>query len=36
MSLQLGYWGIRGRGQITRLVCAHTGVNWTDKIYMSP
>lgn len=27
-KLTLGYWGIRGRGQVTRLVCAYTGVEW--------
>ena len=25
-KLTFGYWGIRGRGQVTRLVCAYTGV----------
>ncbi len=27
-KLILGYWGIRGRGQVSRLVCAYTGVQW--------
>jgi glutathione S-transferase len=35
-TLTFGYWGVRGRGQITRLVCAHTGVKWEDKVYQSP
>jgi hypothetical protein len=36
MSLVLGYWGIRGRAQVTRLVCAYTGIQWEEKTYTSP
>lgn len=31
----MGYWGIRGRGQVPRLLLAYTGANWTDKKYLS-
>lgn len=26
----LGYWGIRGRGQVLRLLLAYTGLDWKD------
>ena len=29
----LGYWGIRGRGQVLRLLLAYSGLEWEDKIY---
>lgn len=32
----LGYWGIRGRGQVLRLLLAYTGAEWTEKKYFSP
>jgi glutathione S-transferase len=35
-KLTLGYWGIRGRAQVTRLVCSYTGVEWEEKTYTSP
>jgi glutathione S-transferase len=35
-KLTLGYWGIRGRGQVTRLVCAYTGIEWEEKTYTNP
>ena len=31
----LGYWGIRGRGQVLRLLLAYTGAQWTEKKYFS-
>lgn len=30
----LGYWGIRGLGQISRLLLAYTGANWEDVKYV--
>lgn len=32
----LGYWGIRGRGQVLRLLLAYSGLEWEDKIYSGP
>lgn len=32
----LGYWGIRGRGQVLRLLLAYTGLEWEDKVYTGP
>ena len=32
----LGYWGIRGRGQVLRLLLAYTGQPWEDKVYTGP
>lgn len=32
----LGYWGIRGRGQVLRLLLAYTQLDWEDKIYAGP
>lgn len=29
----LGYWSIRGRAQVLRLLLAYTGLNWEDKVY---
>jgi glutathione S-transferase len=29
----LGYWNIRGRGQVPRLLLAYTGLNWEDVVY---
>ena len=26
--LILGYWGIRGKGQVPRLLLSYTGANW--------
>lgn len=34
-SITFGYWGIRGRGQVLRLLLAYTAANWTDKKYLS-
>lgn len=32
-KITLGYWGIRGRGQLPRLLLAYTGADWTDVQY---
>ena len=32
-KIELGYWGIRGRGQTPRLLLSYVGADWTDKIY---
>jgi glutathione S-transferase len=32
-NITLGYWGIRGRGQVPRLLLAYTGLKWTNKAY---
>ena len=32
----LGYWGIRGRGQVLRLLLAYSGLQWEDKVYTGP
>lgn len=29
----LGYWGIRGLGQVPRLLLTYTKANWKNKIY---
>jgi hypothetical protein len=34
--LVLGYWAIRGRGQILRHLLAYTGVEYEEKIYKAP
>ena len=31
-----GYWGIRGAGQVSRLLLAYTGAVWEDVKYTSP
>ena len=33
--ITLGYWAIRGRGQVPRLLLAYTGLKWTNKAYSS-
>lgn len=35
-KVTLGYWRIRGRGQIPRLLLAYTGAVWEDVQYTSP
>jgi len=35
-SIVLGYWGLRGRAQVPRLLLAYTGINFTNKTYTSP
>lgn len=32
----LGYWGIRGRGQVLRLLLAYSGLEWEDRVYSGP
>jgi len=32
--LTLGYWGIRGRGEIVRLLLEYLGLKYTDKAYV--
>jgi glutathione S-transferase len=32
-KVQLGYWGIRGLGQVSRLLLAYTGAVWEDVKY---
>lgn len=34
--IKLGYWGIRGRGQVPRLLLAYTGAAWEDVKYTDP
>lgn len=35
-KVTLGYWRIRGRGQVPRLLLAYTGAIWEDVQYTSP
>ena len=35
-TVKLGYWGIRGRGQVPRLLLAYTGTQWEDVVYADP
>jgi glutathione S-transferase len=32
-EITLGYWGIRGLGQVPRLLLTYTKANWKNKIY---
>jgi glutathione S-transferase len=32
-KIRLGYWGIRGRGQVLRLLLNYTGANWEETTY---
>jgi hypothetical protein len=32
----LGYWALRGRGQVLRHLLAYSGLDWEDKIYQGP
>ena len=32
-KVKLGYWGIRGRGQVPRLLLAYTGADWEETTY---
>lgn len=34
--IKYGYWGLRGNGQVGRLLLAYTGTNWEDVKYMTP
>ena len=35
-KVTLGYWKIRGRGQVPRLLLAYTNAIWEDVQYTSP
>ncbi len=35
-KVTLGYWRIRGRGQVPRLLLAYTGAIWEDIQYTAP
>ena len=32
----MGYWNIRGRGQVIRYLLAYTGLDWEEKTYDQP
>lgn len=32
-KVKLGYWGIRGRGQVPRLLLAYIGADWEETTY---
>lgn len=32
-KLKLGYWALRGRGQVLRLLLAYTGLDWEETTY---
>lgn len=34
--VRYGYWGVRGNGQIGRLLLAYVGANWEDVKYTTP
>lgn len=35
-TVRYGYWGVRGFGQVGRLLLAYSGANWEDVKYNSP
>lgn len=35
-KLILGYWGIRGKGQVPRLLLNYVGADWEEKVYTDP
>ncbi len=35
-NIKFGYWGLRGKGQISRLLLAYTGAQWEDIVYVDP
>lgn len=35
-KIRLGYWAIRGRGQIARLLLEYTHADWEDVQYTAP
>lgn len=35
-KVSLGYWRVRGRAQVPRLLLAYTGALWEDVQYTSP
>lgn len=32
-QITLGYWGLRGRAQVARLLLAYTGADWKEVHY---
>jgi glutathione S-transferase len=32
-KIKLGYWAIRGRGQVLRLLLSYTGAKWEETTY---
>jgi len=34
-KIKLGYWAVRGRAQVSRLLLAYTGADWEDIKYTS-
>ena len=36
MSVTLGYWNIRGLGQLPRLLLAYTGIDFKEMRYTDP
>jgi hypothetical protein len=35
-KIKLGYWNLRGRGQVLRLLLSYTGLPWEDVVYTGP
>lgn len=35
-KIKLGYWGIRGAGQVSRLLLAYTKADWENVAYADP
>ena len=35
-QIKLGYWGIRGAAQVSRLLLAYTGAKWENVAYNDP
>lgn len=35
-KVSLGYWRMRGRGQVPRLLLVYTGATWEDIQYSAP
>lgn len=35
-KIVLGYWAIRGRGQVLRHLLAYSGLEWEDNVYTGP
>jgi len=34
--IKLGYWQLRGRGQVLRLLLAYSGLQWEEVKYDNP
>lgn len=32
-KIRLGYWAIRGRGQVPRLLLSYSGLDWEEEVY---